>query len=256
MRKGFTKIPNSLLDQPWAKNPTVVYLYTWLAINADADGKVALSLSSLVEHTGLSKKQVRGSLEKLVRAQFVAQLRAQLGAHSASVLTICHIDSYKDEKIGEGTVKGIVKGTIKGTQKEVPPCPPDKESSPKPLKEINPPISPQENYTQKRARKTFVKPTVEEVAEYISKMGYDVDAEYFWNYYEANGWVQGKNCKPIKSWKSCVTTWIRNPNKYATTRTNQRQQEPPTNDELRQQTVEFLANREAQRRTREGEIWR
>lgn len=47
-----------------------------------------------------------------------------------------------------------------------------------------------------------------------------------------------------------------NNNSYATTRTNQRQQESPTNDELRQQTVEFLANREAQRRTREGEIWR
>lgn len=34
----------------------------------------------------------------------------------------------------------------------------------------------------------------------------DVDPFKFYSFYEANGWVQGKN-KPIKNWKMCVNTW-------------------------------------------------
>jgi hypothetical protein len=33
------------------------------------------------------------------------------------------------------------------------------------------------------------------------------NAERFFNYYETNGWVQGKSRKPIRNWKACVNTW-------------------------------------------------
>ena len=52
---------------------------------------------------------------------------------------------------------------------------------------------------------------VEYTAEYMNNKYeiYDVDAEMFIDYYEANGWVQGKG-KPIKDWKACIRTWDRN----------------------------------------------
>lgn len=53
------------------------------------------------------------------------------------------------------------------------------------------------------------KPTLEEVKEYCLERNNNVDAEAFIDYYEANGWVQGKG-KPIKDWKACVRTWERN----------------------------------------------
>ena len=59
---------------------------------------------------------------------------------------------------------------------------------------------------QKRTR--FVPPTLEEVKDYCSERKNNVDAERFFDYYSANGWVQGKN-KPIKDWKACVRTWER-----------------------------------------------
>jgi hypothetical protein len=34
-------------------------------------------------------------------------------------------------------------------------------------------------------------------------------ARLFYDYYETNGWVQGKG-KPIKMWGSCLTTWLQN----------------------------------------------
>ena len=53
------------------------------------------------------------------------------------------------------------------------------------------------------------KPTLEEVKDYCKERNNNVDAEQFIDYYETNGWVQGKG-KPIKDWKACVRTWERN----------------------------------------------
>jgi hypothetical protein len=60
--------------------------------------------------------------------------------------------------------------------------------------------------TNKGAR--FVKPTLEEVKAYCTERGNNVDAEHFYDYYEANGWRVGKN--PMKDWKASVRTWERN----------------------------------------------
>ena len=64
-------------------------------------------------------------------------------------------------------------------------------------------------------RKRFVPPTLKEVKDYCSERKNNVDAERFFDYYSANGWVQGKG-KPIKDWKACVRTWERG-NGFATT---------------------------------------
>ena len=55
--------------------------------------------------------------------------------------------------------------------------------------------------------KRFVKPTLEQIKEYCLERKNNVDSERFFNYYEANGWVQGKSRKPIKDWKACIRTW-------------------------------------------------
>lgn len=53
--------------------------------------------------------------------------------------------------------------------------------------------------------KKVEKPTLEMVQKYIEDMGYSVNPEAFFNYYESNGWKVGKN--PMKDWKACVRTW-------------------------------------------------
>lgn len=55
--------------------------------------------------------------------------------------------------------------------------------------------------------KRFVKPTVQELKEYIAANAISVDAERFFNYYEANGWKVGRN--PMKDWKAALRTWTR-----------------------------------------------
>lgn len=57
-------------------------------------------------------------------------------------------------------------------------------------------------------RSRFVPPTIDEVKDYCLERKNTVDAERFFDFYSANGWVQGRG-KPIKDWKAAVRTWER-----------------------------------------------
>jgi hypothetical protein len=57
-------------------------------------------------------------------------------------------------------------------------------------------------------KKGFVKPTIEQLKEYMSEQGMNDIAENWLNHYEANGWMVGKN--KMKDWKASVRTWKTN----------------------------------------------
>lgn len=55
-------------------------------------------------------------------------------------------------------------------------------------------------------QKRFVKPTVAEIEAYCKEKGYhNINAEYYYNYNEARGWMLGKN--HMKNWKANLATW-------------------------------------------------
>lgn len=58
----------------------------------------------------------------------------------------------------------------------------------------------------KKAIEKMPRPTVEEIADYVREKNYDIDAEAFYSYYEANGWKQGGKT-PLKNWKAACVTW-------------------------------------------------
>lgn len=58
-----------------------------------------------------------------------------------------------------------------------------------------------------RRSKVFIKPTVEQVAEYCAERKNGIDAANFVDFYESKGWLVGK--APMKDWKASVRTWER-----------------------------------------------
>lgn len=61
------------------------------------------------------------------------------------------------------------------------------------------------NSTRKSVTR-FTPPTLEEVKQYITENGYNlVDADSYYNHYEAIGWKVGKNT--MKDWKASVRGW-------------------------------------------------
>lgn len=53
--------------------------------------------------------------------------------------------------------------------------------------------------------KRFVPPSLGDIEDYITEMGYTVKSLEFFDYYEARGWKLGKNS--MKDWKAAVRTW-------------------------------------------------
>lgn len=70
----------------------------------------------------------------------------------------------------------------------------------------------------KEPQKRFTKPTLEEVQAYCRERNNGVDAQKWYNHYEAVGWKVGRN--PMKDWKASVRTWERNDNSGANKQNN------------------------------------
>lgn len=60
---------------------------------------------------------------------------------------------------------------------------------------------------RKNITKPFLKPTQQEVEDYIREKGVDVDPALFYAHYEAVGWMVGRN--HMKNWHMAVMTWVR-----------------------------------------------
>lgn len=58
------------------------------------------------------------------------------------------------------------------------------------------------------SKRTFVKPTLEEVVAYCNERKNGIDPQQWLDHYTSNGWKVGKN--PMKDWKAAVRTWEKN----------------------------------------------
>ena len=96
----------------------------------------------------------------------------------------------------------------------------------RPLPVPTPQTPPQEE--EKPKAKRFVKPTLEEITNYMSEKikkkygnvqeSFIIDqAESFYDHYQSNGWKVGKN--PMKDWQSTVSKWVRNIQTFSTSGT-------------------------------------
>ncbi|HOD31779.1 MAG TPA: hypothetical protein PKM79_09140 [Smithellaceae bacterium] len=61
---------------------------------------------------------------------------------------------------------------------------------------------------EKKRRKNFVIPSVEEIRAYCLERKNTIDAQFFFDKYTGNGWMVGKN--KMKDWKAVVRTWEKN----------------------------------------------
>lgn len=66
----------------------------------------------------------------------------------------------------------------------------------------------EESKSKSKSESKFIKPALQEIQAYCQERKNNVNAEKFFDYYQANGWKVGKN--PMKDWKAAVRTWEKN----------------------------------------------
>lgn len=59
-----------------------------------------------------------------------------------------------------------------------------------------------------KKRNVFVPPSIQAIEAYIQERKNGLSAEHFYNYYQSNGWMVGKN--KMKDWKATIRTWEHN----------------------------------------------
>lgn len=77
------------------------------------------------------------------------------------------------------------------------------------------------------------KPTLEEIKEYAQFIKSEVDYEYFFNYYEANKWLD-KNGEPIENWKLAFLSWEK----------NEKEKKKKSEDENKPTNCEYVYNKD------------
>ena len=76
----------------------------------------------------------------------------------------------------------------------------------------------------KEKSKRFIPPSLEEVISYCKERNNSIDAEQFINFYEAKGWMVGKN--KMKDWKAAIRTWEKREESTAQPKQNKFNQHP------------------------------
>ena len=64
------------------------------------------------------------------------------------------------------------------------------------------------NDNVKVIKDVFIKPSIDELKTYMTEIGMTDVSEKWFDYYESNGWLVGKN--KMKNWKAAVRTWKNN----------------------------------------------
>ena len=100
-----------------------------------------------------------------------------------SILQNCEMESTKKENGNDNGVEPI----------------PDSKPDCKPHRKPN-------KKKGKQTAKQFVPPTLEEVKAYCAERGNKVDAQFFFDFFDASGWIDSKG-NPVRSWKQKILTW-------------------------------------------------
>ncbi|MBR6656561.1 MAG: hypothetical protein IKL18_00090 [Oscillospiraceae bacterium] len=197
----FVKISRSLPNWEWYKDANTMRVFIHLLIKANYNegnfkgvlikrGEVVTSYKSIADELGITEKNARTAINHLKQTGSVASTKYS----KFQVIKLNNYDKFQSSRQADWQASGrqtAGNGQASGNNQR------NKESKKLRNKEIN-----------SISTKNFVPPTLEEVKAYCSERNNGVDADHFFDYYSANGWVQGAG-NPIADWQACIRTWER-----------------------------------------------
>ncbi len=172
----------------------MVHLFIHLLIHANSEpekwhgidikrGQLITGLYRLSEATGISMQTVRTCINRLKSTN---ELTIK-STNKYSIITICNYDQYQDVKYIDN--KQNNKETNKRTTNE------------------QQTTNNKQEYKEEEER-NIIPPTLEMVQRYCNERKNNVDADKWYSFYAAKGWMIGKN--KMKDWHAAVRTWEKN----------------------------------------------
>lgn len=181
---SFAKIPRAILKHPIAHDPECLAVFIHMILGAAWEDKeikfngetVALKRGQLIfgrqsysQKTGVPEAALRRSIRRLKKWQLIGDQTS----HRFTVITLLPGDLWRDVVTENGTTKNIYNNN--------------------------------NNITPKEDGKT---PSIQEVTNTIKSKGIKIDAEDFFQYYDARGWTF-PNGQKIVSWIPLAYSWAK-----------------------------------------------
>lgn len=202
---GFVVLHRSLLNWGWHSDPATGWLFVnlillashapteWRGIKLDR-GQLITGRKSLADQTGLSERQIRTALERLKSTGEVTIKTT----NKYSLVTLVNYRKFQD-------IHDASTSTSTSTSTSSRPAA-DHIVTKKQYEQIEQDIMEVADAPPAK-KKRFTPPTADEVKAYCAEIGSGINAEYFVDYYTANGWKAGKN--PMRDWRATVRNWAK-----------------------------------------------
>lgn len=165
-------------------------------------------LQYLADWTNSTKQSCIKCLKSLVEKEYIIKHEKIVNGVKFCEYQAVKLKSMVVNKVEQGSKQSLTGGSKQSLTRG------SKQSLPNILdnntldNNINNNIGENSNTPKAEKKERFKTPSVEEVQEYCTERGNNIDAQHFIDYYSARGWRLGKN--HIKDWKACIRTWERN----------------------------------------------
>lgn len=198
MNNGWIKVHRKFTKWEWYTDVPVKVLFLHLLLKANHEGErwkgreiergqCVVGRHKLAEETGLSERQIRTALDKLKNT---GEIRTE-STNKFTLITVVNYALYQAYDTDERPTNDQQATNNRPTSDQQP-------TTNKNDKNIK---------NEKNKRNIFIKPSFEEVEQYITENMFNVKPDVFYDYYEANGWMVGN--RKMKDWKATVRNWDR-----------------------------------------------
>lgn len=162
-------------------------------------GETLCSLDTLAKRWNCDKSKVRRFL-KLLESDSMIVLKSE---QITTRLTICKYELYQGERNANETE---VKQKRNASETQMTPNKNEKNEYNE--ENENNLTNPTEVELVISTQKRFLIPSISEISTYCQERKNEVNPEQFYDHYQSNGWMVGKN--KMKDWKAAVRTWEKN----------------------------------------------
>jgi len=201
MHRGYIKLWRKTAEWEWYKNSTTLHLFLHLLLTANHKntrfmgvevkrGSLVCGRKKLSENTGIPEQSIRTSITQLKSTNEITIK----STNKFSIITLCNYESYQCDK---NEINQQINQQSNQQLTNNQPTTNQQLTTSKECKEG------EECKEVKMGR--FTPPTQKEVFDYCTERKNGIDAQRFIDYYEARGWMIGKN--KMKSWQAAVRNW-------------------------------------------------
>ncbi len=228
---SYAKLHTSLLTSSlWTEDTETRIVWITLLCLADKHGEVQASIPGLAKVAGVSLEACEKAIAKFLSPDKYSRSRVMEGRRLQEIDGGWEIITYakhramaskedEKEKAAERQQRFRERNALvtpsNGESQQVTPsnAPSRPVTENRDIADADADADADAKANSKNNKKRFKEPSIEEVKIRCAEIGLaDSDAERFWNYHAAKGWVVGN--QPMKSWVAALNTWKLNGQKF------------------------------------------